>query len=70
MEFHYSSQTRALRRRRRDPNLEFEGVENSDVYNAERRRQILLLTANGDEGFVVANHSRLIKLEANRSRAA
>ncbi|KAJ6429762.1 hypothetical protein OIU84_021211 [Salix udensis] len=46
------------------------GVENSDAHNAERRRQILLLTANDDEGFVVANHSRLMKLEANRSRAA
>uniref|UniRef100_A0A6N2MSY0 Uncharacterized protein n=1 Tax=Salix viminalis TaxID=40686 RepID=A0A6N2MSY0_SALVM len=71
LEFHYSSQTRAQRQMRRDPNLEFEGVENSDAHNAERRRQILLLTANDDEGFVVtSSHSRLMELEANSSRAA
>lgn len=46
-----------------DPNLEFEGVEYSDVYYAELKKQILLLTADDDEEVDVTNHSRLVDIQ-------
>ncbi|XP_011008324.1 PREDICTED: uncharacterized protein LOC105113724 [Populus euphratica] len=46
-----------------DPNLEFEGVEYSDVYYAELKRQILLLTADDDDEVYVTSHSRLVDIQ-------
>ncbi|CAK7326539.1 unnamed protein product [Dovyalis caffra] len=63
MEFHYTSQTQAEGQMRTDTNLEFEGVEDSDIYYAELRKQILLLTADDDEEFAVTNHSRLVDIQ-------
>ncbi|KAI9387149.1 hypothetical protein POPTR_010G127900v4 [Populus trichocarpa] len=63
MEFHCSSHTRSERQMGTDPNLEFEGVEYSDVYYAELKKQILLLTADDDEEVDVTNHSRLVDIQ-------